>query len=149
MSNFLIQYAVSATPIEELVAADASQSSRLVHTNIDKSVGGSKEIAFGTSAANVGYKNATLVTNTNSTLDSITSLDVNLIDFLFVSIKALSGDNTDADCLVKFGSQTVCWLKRVGESMVVRPNGQNGSAIGIYSTATAKICEIDIMWGLE
>lgn len=147
--KFLIDYQVSATPIEQLEATDTSQSIRMIHSSIDKVVGGNKEIDCGSTATSVGYQDYTTVTATDNTINDATGLTLTALDFVVIKIRELSGSNTAADCVVKIGSTTVSWLKSVGESMVIRPSGQAGTGLIIYSTGSSKICKIDIMWGKE
>ena len=59
MANFYLQYSASVTPIEELIGADGSDKTRIIHSNIDKSVGGGKEVTSGTAATDVVYKDYT------------------------------------------------------------------------------------------
>ena len=96
MAKFYIQYSASATPIEELIATDTSQSSRLVHSSIDKTIGGGIEIDCATTATNVRYKNITTTVDggNNDTLSDLLGVSISNIDFLMVKItEAVDADN--------------------------------------------------------
>ena len=74
-TTFKIQYAASATPIESTQLTDTNNVATSVHSSIDKSVGGGKEISCSTTAANVAYKDytTTATTTTYTTTTTTTS----------------------------------------------------------------------------
>lgn len=146
--RFYIQYTASATPVEQLGAADDSQSMRLVHSDIDKSVGGGKEIDCGAAAAGVGHTEYLTTAGTSVHLDTISGLTLTNIDFLMVKIKAAADDDGVCDCFIEIGSQKLSYLILVGDACMLRPLAEEGNTIKIYSSA-GKLCTVDIMWGLE
>ena len=78
MATFKIQYSASATPIEATTLSDGSDVVTSVHSSIDKSVGGGKEISCSTTATNVAYKDYT-------TTDSYVEIDAATIETAFTN----------------------------------------------------------------
>jgi len=146
--RFYIQYAASATPIEQLGAADGTSSTRLVHSDIDKTVGGGKEIDCGALKTGVGYTEYPTTAGTSVHLDTISDLTLTGVDFLIVKIKEAVDDDGVCDCYVEIGGVRLSYLKQVGDACMLRPFAAGGNTIKIYSTA-GKLCKVDIMWGLE
>jgi hypothetical protein len=143
--KFLIQYSASATPIEQLGAADGSSSVRLVHSDIDKSIGGSLEIDCDATKTNVAYlDHPTTATTTDKPLNSITD-----IDFLMVTIREAVDADEVCDVVIEISGTVVSKLLKVGDVVILRPVGLAGSAIEIYSSDAGKLCKLDILYGLE
>ena len=59
--TFSIQYSGKVTPIEEVEALDGTKT-RMVHSSIDKVLGGSNEVAFSSTSTKVNYKDYTTTT---------------------------------------------------------------------------------------
>ncbi len=78
--KFYINYSASASPIEELEAVDSSQKSRIVHSSIDKSIGGGKEIDCGGTSTDVRYIDYT-TTDADVHINTITSATIEDIVF--------------------------------------------------------------------
>jgi hypothetical protein len=146
---FKMKYSASVTPIETIEATDTSQKISLVHSQIDKSIGGGIEIACGATAGNVGYKEAVTTDTTTDSIDSITVLTLTGIDFLMVKIKA-NGDASTVtpDCTIEIGGQVASKLIGVGDVCLLRPSGAAGTAIEIYSSGATALAKIDIMYGI-
>lgn len=150
--KYHINYSASATPVEEVLGNNAdsgTNSSRIVHSDIDKSVGGGKEIYCGTAHANVGYKDYTTTSNGATTLDGISGLELTDVDFLMVKIRESIPADGDCNCLIVIGSVSLSKLIKVGDVCLLRPEAPDGSTIKIYSNAADKTCKVDILWGLE
>ena len=146
--RFYIQYSATATPVEQLGAADGTSSMRLVHSDIDKSVGGGLEIDCGAAKSGAGYAEYTTTATTSVHLDTISSKTLTDIDFLIVKIKEAVDADEIVDCYVEIGTTKLSYLSAVGDACMLRPFAAEGNIIKIYSTA-GKLCKIDIMWGLE
>jgi hypothetical protein len=150
--SFKIKYAASATPIESIVAADTTTHMSLVHSTIDKSIGGGKEIACGSTSTNVAYKEY-ITTAAGVALNdaTIASATVTGVDFMIVKIKAAkdaAATAPDLDISLD-GTNYEIKLIGVGDSCLLRLAALAGANIMFKSTATAGLCTIDIMWGLE
>ncbi len=141
--KFYINYSASASPIEELEAADSSQKSRIIHSSIDKTIGGGKEIDCGGTAGDVAYQS--YATNTNT---SAAPLSGTGYDFLMIKIAEAIDSDGDCDCIIEISGVVVSKLLKVGDVCLLRPPGIAGSVIEIYSTAS-KLCKIDILSGKE
>ena len=68
--TFKIQYAASATPIESTQLTDSNNVATSVHSSIDKSIGGGKEISCGSTATDVAYVDYTTITTVTTTLNA-------------------------------------------------------------------------------
>ena len=55
MANYKLQYSINCTPIEVTTLEDGTDKIRSIHSGIDKSTGGSKEIDCGSAAGNIKY----------------------------------------------------------------------------------------------
>jgi len=141
--KFYINYSASASPIEELEAADSSQKSRIIHSSIDKTIGGGKEIDCGGTAGDVAYQNYTTTATTTSTPLSSTGYD-----FLMVKISEAIDSDGDCDCIIEISGTVVSKLLKVGDICLLRPDAVAGSAIEIYSSS-GKLCKVDILSGKE
>ena len=147
-TTFKIQYAASATPIESTQLTDENNVATSVHSSIDKSVGGGKEISCSTASTNVNYKDYTTVATTTTTLNAITALTVVGIDFLMVKIREAASTGTP-DVTIEIGDQIASKLIGVGDVCLIRPSGAAGSTIEIFSSAATETAKIDILYGLE
>tara|TARA_B110000495_G_C22976380_1_gene573529 strand:+ start:645 stop:1094 length:450 start_codon:yes stop_codon:yes gene_type:complete len=145
--TFYVQYSASATPIEEMEGADTTNKSRIVHSNIDKSIGGGKEITAGAGATDVGYKEYS-TTVTDAHLDTISALSLTGIDFIMVKIKEAVDSDGDCDCIITMGSQVVSKLLKVGDVMMIRPLAIAGTVFKLKSTA-GLLCKVEILWSKE
>ena len=143
-----INYAASATPIEETVQTDTNQSSAMLHTSIDQTVGGSNIISCGATATNVFYQDYTTTTTTSTTLTSIVSTTPTGIDFIMVKIREADTAGTTPDCSVELSGVVCAKLIGVGDVCLLRPVGLAGTAVEIFSTAD-KLAKIDILFGIE
>ena len=146
--TFKIQYAASATPIESTQLTDTSNVATSVHSSIDKSVGGGKEISCSTVATNVNYRDYTTTATTTTTLNAITGLTVSGVDFLMVKIREAVSSGTP-DVTVEIGGQIASKLIGVGDVCLLRPSGAAGTAIEIFSSGATELAKIDILYGLE
>lgn len=148
MADYKIKYAASATPIETMTANDGTTKTSLVHSDIDKSIGGGIEIACGSTSTNVKYVEYTS-TATDATLDAITSLTLTGIDFVMVKIKANGdGNTTTPDCTIEIGDQVASKLIGIGDVCLLRPAGAAGNTIDIKSSGASALAKVDIMYGI-
>jgi hypothetical protein len=145
--KFLVRYAASALPIEQLEATDTSQSSRIVHSSIDKNLAGSGEADCGATASNVRYKDYTTTTS-DVHLNTIMSATLTGIDLVFVKIRE-AGSTGTPDCTITFGTQIVSKLTKVDDCVLIRPSALAGSSLKFKSSGATEVAKIDIMWGLE
>ena len=146
--TFKIQYAASATPIESTQLTDTSNVATSVHSSIDKSVGGGKEISCSTTATNVNYRDYDTTVTTTTTLDAITSLTVTGVDFLTVKIREALSSGTP-DVTVEIGGQIASKLIGIGDVCLLRPSGAAGNTIEIFSSGSTTLAKVDILYGLE
>lgn len=147
-TTFKINYSASATPIEEIQATDTSNTARIVHSSIDKSIGGSKEISCSTTSTNVAYKDYTTTATATTTLDAITSLTLTGLDFLMVKIRE-AGSSGTPDVTVEIGGQIASKIIGVGDVCVLRPSGAAGNTIEIFSSGATTVAKVDILYGME
>jgi len=143
-----INYAASATPIEETVQTDTNQSSKMLHTSIDKSIGGGKTISCGATSTNVFYQDYTTTTTTTTTLTDIVSTTPAGIDFIMVKIRE-AGSTGTPDCSVELSSVVAAKIIGVGDVCLLRPIGLAGTAIEIYSSGSTTLAKVDILFGIE
>ena len=148
--SFKLKYAASATPIETIQATDTSQTVSLVHSSIDKSIGGGLEIACGATATNVKYEEYTTTATTTTTLTSITAETPTGIDFLMVKIKA-DGDDTTVvpDCTIEIGGQIASKLIGIGDVCLLRPAGVALASVEIFSSSGTARAKVDILVGKD
>ena len=147
-TTFKINYSASATPIEEIQATDTSNTARIVHSSIDKSIGGSKEISCASTATNVAYVDyTTSQTNTTTLSDALGGAKTG-IDFLMIKIREAVDSDGDCDAIITIGSQVSSKLIKVGDVVLLRPDAVAGSNLKIKSTA-GKLCKVDILWSKE
>tara|TARA_B100000287_G_scaffold421329_1_gene461890 strand:+ start:3081 stop:3533 length:453 start_codon:yes stop_codon:yes gene_type:complete len=147
-TTFKIQYAASATPIESTQLTDTNNVATSVHSSIDKSVGGGKEISCSTTAANVAYKDYTTTATTTTTFDTAVAGNIDAIDFLMVKIREAGGTGTP-DVTIEIGGQIASKLIGIGDVCLLRPSGANGDAIEIFSSGSTTLAKVDILYGLE
>ena len=154
MSNFYIQYAISATPIEELIAADTTTKTRLVHSDIDKSMGGSREIAIGTDKTYTKFKS--IATGTSVVLLSDGdifggSLGAS-VEFIMIVIKSAASTGIP-NCRVEISNGSawveVCKLKKVNDSMLLPLTAKNLSEVRISSSASTTLANVEILVGKD
>ena len=80
-AKYYINYSASASPIEELSGVNTdsgTDKTRITHSDIDKSVGGGKEIDCGSTAADVAYLDYT-TTDADVHINTITSSSIFLM----------------------------------------------------------------------
>lgn len=148
MANFSIQYSAHCTPIEELEATDSSNKARLVHSSIDKSVGGSGEFSCATTATNIKYKEAP------TTASAVALNHASLIgtfagcDFLMIKIKSAASTGTP-DVDVKLSGASISLLSGVGDVILLRPKGSNLSAITVQSSSGTTLANIEVLAGKD
>ncbi len=149
MANFSIQYSAHCTPIEELEATDSSNKARLVHSSIDKSVGGGKEISCGTTATNVAYVDYTTIVTATTTLDAALGATVTGIDFLMIKIREAASTGTpDLTFRLGTGDTSTHVLSGVGDVMLLKPSGWDGADYEIFSSGATTVAKIDILYGI-
>jgi len=147
-TTFKINYSASATPIEEIQATDTNNVARIIHSSIDKSIGGSKEISCSTTSTNVAYKDYTTTATNTTTINAITSLTLTGLDFLMVKIRE-AGSSGTPDVTVEIGDQIASKIIGVGDVCVLRPSGAAGSTIEIFSSGATEVAKVDILYGIE
>jgi hypothetical protein len=148
--KFLIQYSASSTPIEQLEATDTTQSVRIVHSSIDKSIGGNREVACGGTAANVIYKD---YKTTNAAVLMSDATIINTFagaEFLMIKIRSAASTGTP-DCTVEIsnGVQWVetCKLKKAEDVMMLPLTNKNLAEIRLISSSATRIANLDILVG--
>lgn len=154
-AKYYINYSASATPIEEVFGNNADSgkdSSRLVHSDIDKSVGGSKEFYAGETATKLQYKDypTTTATVLMSHADIIGTFSG--AEFLMITIRSAASTGTP-NCLVEFSNGvqwvTVCRLTGVGDVMVLPVTNKNLAEVRLSSSASTTIANLDILAGKD
>ena len=147
--SFKLKYSASATPIETIQATDTSQTVSLVHSSIDKSIGGGSELACGATATNVKYEEYE-TTPAGVSLNTIVGDTITGIDFLIVKIKsAKDAAADDPNLFLDISDDSYPnRLDGVGDCCMLRLNGLAGADIKLKSTATTGLCNVDIMYGI-
>ena len=148
MANFSIQYSAHCTPIEELEATDSSNKARLVHSSIDKSVGGSGEFSCATTATNIKYKKSA-TTDEAVALNHASHIGTFAgCDFLMIKIESAASTGTP-DVDVKLGGASISLLSGGGDVILLRPKGYNLSSIQVLSSSATTIANIEILAGKD
>jgi hypothetical protein len=148
-TTFKIQYAASATPIESTQLTDTSNVATSVHSSIDKSVGGGKEISCGTTATNVAYVDYTTIVTATTTLDAALGATVTGIDFLMIKIREAASTGTpDLTFRLGTGDTSTHVLSGVGDVMLLKPSGWDGADYEIFSSGATTVAKIDILYGI-
>jgi hypothetical protein len=148
-TTFKIQYAASATPIESTQLTDQSNVATSVHSSIDKSVGGGKEISCGTAATNVAYVDYTTIVTATTTLDAALGATVTGIDFLMIKIREAASTGTpDLTFRLGTGDTSTHVLSGVGDVMLLKPSGWDGADYEIFSSGATTVAKIDILYGI-
>ena len=148
--TFAIQYSGKATPIEKVEAADGSKT-RIIHSNIDKVIGGSMEYELGGTDHFLEYKSyTTTAAEVELGHSTIFNKDLN-IDWMMVSITEAAGAGTP-DCKIKLQGLTEVfwvWLIGVGDFtiMPMRGLGKDDSTVELISTSSATLAKVDILIG--
>lgn len=147
---FKIKYAASATPTEAVEMTDATQSATMLHTSIDKSIGGGIEISCGSTAANVAYVDYTTTATNTTTLNTALGGTITGIDFLMIKIRE-AGSTGTPDVFLRLGSGDTSpqKLSGVGDVMLLRPSGWAGADYEIYSSGATELAKVDILYGKE
>ena len=148
-TTFKIQYAASATPIESTQLTDNSNVATSVHSSIDKSVGGGKEISCGSTSTNVAYVDYTTIVTATTTLDAALGATVTGIDFLMIKIREAASTGTpDVTFRLGTGDTSTHVLSGVGDVMLLKPSGWNGADYEIFSSGATTVAKIDILYGI-
>ena len=148
--TFAIQYSGKATPIEKVEAADGSKT-RIIHSNIDKVIGGSMEYELGGTDHFLEYKSyTTTAAEVELGHADIFNKDLN-IDWMMVSITEAAGSGTP-DCKIKFRAYAETfwvWLIGVGDFTIMPMRGLNkdDSTVELVSTSSATLAKVDILIG--
>jgi|TARA_R110002051_G_scaffold1431_2_gene8029 hypothetical protein len=148
-TTFKIQYAASATPIESTQLTDNSNVATSVHSSIDKSVGGGKEISCGSTSTNVAYVDYTTIVTATTTLDAALGATVTGIDFLMIKIREAGSSGTpDVTFRLGTGDTSTHVLSGVGDVMLLKPSGWDGADYEIFSSGATTVAKIDILYGI-
>ena len=148
--TFAIQYSGKATPIEKVEAADGSKT-RIIHSNIDKVIGGSMEYELGGTDHFLEYKSYTTTTaEVELGHADIFNKDLN-IDWMMVTITEAVGSGTP-DCKIKFQAYAETfwvWLIGVGDFTIMPMRGLNkdDATVELISTSSATLAKVDILIG--
>jgi len=149
-AKYYINYSASASPIEELSGVnsdDGTDKTRITHSDIDKSVGGGKEIDCGATSTSVRYIDYT-TTDADVHINTITSATITGIDFIMVKVRESVDSDGDCDCILTLGSQVASKMLKVGDCVMLRPSAIAGDSVKFKSTA-GKLSKVDILLGLE
>ena len=158
MANYKLQYSINCTPIEVTTLEDGTDKIRSIHSGIDKSTGGSKEIDCGSAAGNIKYCTYASTSSAVTIEDAAMFDDETFgttVDLLYIKIvSAFNKAATAPDLKVQIdGSNNEMYLKGVGDILLVRlGNGSVGidpENIKVSSTATTGLSNIEMMIGLE
>ena len=149
-TTFKINYSASATPIEEIQATDTSNTARIVHSSIDKSIGGSKEISCASTATNVAYVDYTTSQTVTTTLSDALGGAKTGIDFLMIKIREAGSSGTpDVTLRLGTGDTSPHKLSGVGDVMLLRPSAWASADFEIFSSGATAIAKVDILYGME
>ena len=148
--SFKIQYSGRVTPIEEVEAADGSKT-RIIHSNIDKVLGGSNEMTFSSTSTKVKYKDYTTPTGAVTLEDSTIFNDASLqLDFWYMSIRESAGSGVpDVNVQVSGVTADFIELQGVGDFLIIpfKNNNFPGNAISLNSTGSSTLAKVDILIG--
>lgn len=148
--EYKIHYRGSATPIEIQELADGSDSVRVIHSNIDKVVGGSIEKSAGATSTDVKYKSYT-TTTTGVAIEHATIFNDNLgavVDFLMIVITAAGSTGTPDVELTIDGTNYEHLLSGVDDFMILRPAGLDSANIKIRSSGATELAVVDLLRGV-
>lgn len=136
MATFKIEYRGFLVPKETTTLSDGSETITSINSNIDKVFGSSIEKSFGTSSANVKYKE--YLTTTSGVLLSHSSIFNSSpnIKFLFIRIVS-AGSSGTPNCIVAFDSTPNYFIKLSGvNDFCMIPLDDGG---GIYALTAGDI----------
>ena len=149
-TTFKVDYSASATPIEAIQATDTSNVASIIHSSIDKSVGGSNLISCSTTSTNVAYVDYTTTATDTTKLDIALGGTITGIDFLIIKIREAGSTGTpDVELRLGSGDTSKQFLSGVGDVMMLRPKGWAGDDYEIFSSGATTLAKLDILWGLE
>ena len=135
---------------ETVVMTDTGQTSTMVHTSIDKSIGGGKEISCGATATNVAYVDYTTTATATTLLNTALGGTITGIDFLMIKIREAGSTGTpDVVLRLATGDTSPHKLSGIGDVMLLRPSGWAGADFEIYSSGATELAKLDILWGIE
>ena len=147
-TTFKIQYAASATPIESTQLTDSNNVATSVHSSIDKSIGGGKEISCGSTATDVAYVDYTTITTATTTLNAALGGTITAIDFLMIKIREAGSTGTpDVTFRLGSGDTSPHVLSGVGDVMLLKPSGWDGADYEIFSSGATTVAKLDILYG--
>jgi len=147
MANFSIKYAVSATPIEELIGTDTDNTRRIIHSSIDKTFGGGGTVLCDTTATNVKYIDyLTTVTDTDSLA---TAGLVDGIDFLMIKIREAGSTGTpDVQLRIATNNYNISTLSGVGDVILLKTAGWTVANYELFSSDATTLAKLDILYGI-
>tara|TARA_R100000742_G_C4246630_1_gene65469 strand:+ start:150 stop:614 length:465 start_codon:yes stop_codon:yes gene_type:complete len=148
--SFKIQYSGKVTPVEEVESADGGKI-RIVHSNIDKVLGGSNEVNFSSTSSKVNYKDYTTTTSGVNLEDSTIFNDANIqLDFWYMGIREAAGSGIpDVNVGVSGVSAAFIELQGIGDFLIIpfKNNNFPGHAITLNSTSSSTLAKVDILIG--
>ena len=146
---YKIKYAASATPIETLTAEDGTTKTSLVHSLIDKTIGGGAEADCGSAAANITYVDYTTTASNSTTLTTaLGGVNITGIDFIMIKIRE-AGSTGTPDVILRLVDAAAAQqtLSGVGDVIMLRPAGWASDNYKIYSSGATELAKIDILYG--
>ena len=152
-AKYYVNYSASATPVEEVLGHNAdsgTDGARIIHSNIDKSIGGGKEISCASSSTNVAYKDATLGSTNSTTFSSVLGGQATNIDFIMIKIRE-AGAAGVPDVIFRDASDNSSQQKLVGvgDCFMLRPDGWNSDEYELYSSSATTLAKVDILYAKE
>lgn len=118
MSNFYIDYKISAIPIEEVTFTDTNQKSRTVHSTINKILSAGIERGFANSPGNIKLASDYTITNTPVTLETILGANYE-IGFLLIVVNSKTQNNNPEIQVSLDGTLYPITLLGVGDGCII------------------------------
>lgn len=144
-SEFKIKGNFRVIPLETVEFADTTQTCTKVHTNIDKTFGGSFEYRTGTAATSIRYKESYTTTTSAVALSHANIFNVSaVIRLLYVKILSQAGSQTP-NAYIQLGDETtvLVMLEGVNDAVCVPVIG-NTNSFKILSD-TNKTANVEIL----
>lgn len=145
MSDFSIRYRAAISPIETVTLADGSTEKRFVHSNLDTIYGSTKEKDLGTISTNAGAAtyNLTFGIGNERSLDTITSLELTNVSFLYV--KNTGGGIVD----IFLGATRASRLRGKDDFVILKPLNADGDNISFeVPESTSYNTSVQVVYGL-
>ena len=149
--EYKIRYSGGATPIEIQELSDGVTTSRHMHSDVEKTVGGSIEKSGGSTSTNIKGKFTHTTETTERAIEHSSIFNDNLgavVDFLMIAITAAGSSGTPDVKITLDGTNFEHLLSGVGDFTILSPAGLDSANIRIKSSGATELAVVDILRGV-